>query len=156
MWLFLLSDKACVHSILSDFKNYIKNHFAVSIKTDRSDNGTEFVNQKVDSLLKSYGILHQTTCPYSPQQNGIVERRHRHILNLSNVLIFHAKLPISLWGNYVLTACYLIYRTPTPLLQGLSPYEALFNQSLDYTHLRVFGCLCYATIVPQNSDKFAP
>ncbi|XP_074363225.1 uncharacterized protein LOC141703653 [Apium graveolens] len=155
-WLFLLSDKSVVHTLLSEFVITINNQFNVIVKSFRSDNGTEFVNHKVQSLFTSYGIIHQTTCTYSPQQNGIVERKHRHLLNVARALRFHASLLISLWGDCVLTACYLINRTPTPVLKGLTPYEVLFHKKPDYSNLRVFGCLCYATVVPQSADKFAP
>ena len=155
-WVFLLPDKSVVHLHLTEFVMYIKTHFKRTIKVFRSDNGTEFVNHHVHSLCSAHGIVHQTSCAYSPQQNGIVERRHRHLLNVARSLKFHASIPLSLWGDCVLTSCYLINHTPTPLLNGLSPYEVLFNSKPDYSLLRVFGCLCYATILPQSTDKFAP
>lgn len=155
-WLFLLSDKSIVHEILSTFILVVKNQFNTSIKSFRSDNSTEFVNHKVQSLFNTHDIIHQTTCVYSPHQNGLVEKKHTHFLNVARALGFHASIPISLWGDCVLTACYLINRTPTPLLQGLSPYEILFQKKPDYSQLKVFGCLCYATVVPKSADKFEP
>ena len=154
-WVFLLPDKISVSRIISDFLNYVINQFKTSVKVVRSDNGTEFVNQTVSKLFAQNGIVHQTTCAYSPQQNGIVERRHRHLMNVARALRFQSNVPLTLWGDCVLTACYLINRTPTHVLQGKSPYEVLFNSKPDYSRLRIFGCLCYATTVPQPSDKFA-
>ncbi|KAL8144668.1 hypothetical protein AgCh_003023 [Apium graveolens] len=129
-WLYLLSDKSTVSSILTEFVAYVKTQFNLTVKTFRSDNGTEFVNQKVQSLCATHGIVHQTSCVYSPQQNGLVERRHRHLLNVARAL-----------------------RTPTPLLHGMTPYEVLFGQKPDFSQLRVFGCSCFATVVPKSSDK---
>lgn len=63
---------------------------------------------------------------------------------------------MTFWGDCLLAAVYLINRTPTPVLQGKCPYEILFNSPPQYEHLRVFGSLCYATIVPKPADKFAP
>lgn len=96
------------------------------------------------NYFHEHGILFQTSCPGTPQQNGRVERKHRHILNVARALRFQGSLPISFWGECVLTAGYLINRTPTPMLHGKTPYEMLHGQAPLYSHLKVFGCLCYA------------
>lgn len=133
----------------------MKTQFGVSIKILRSDNGSEFLNAPLKALLDSLGVIHQTSCVYTPQQNGKVERKHRHLLNVAKALRFQASLPIHFWGDCLLAATYLINRTPTPLLSGQSPFEVLFHKPPSYNHLKVFGCLCYATIVPHQRDKFA-
>ena len=88
-------------------------------------------------------MLHETSCVYTPQQNGHVEWKNRHLLNVARVLIFQASLPIRFWGECILTATYLINCTPTKLYKLKSPYEVLFGKSPSYTHFLVFGCLCY-------------
>lgn len=88
-----------------------------------------------------------------PQQNGVVERKHRHILNIARALRFQANLPLQFWGESVQTACYLINRLPTPLLSHKSPYELLHKSPPIYSNLRVFGCLCYTTNLTPN-NKF--
>lgn len=134
----------------------MKTQFGVSIKILRSDNGSEFLNAPLKALLDSLGVIHQTSCVYTPQQNGKVERKHRQLLNVARALRFQASLLIHFWGDCLLAATYLINRTPTPLLSGQSPFEVLFHKPPSYNHLKVFGCLCYATIVPHQRDKFAP
>ncbi|KAL0416375.1 UNVERIFIED_CONTAM: Retrovirus-related Pol polyprotein from transposon RE2 [Sesamum latifolium] len=102
----------------------------------------------------SRGIVHQTTCSYTPQQNGIVEWKHKHILDMARALLFQSGLPKRFWGESVLTATYLINRLPTPLLNWKSPFEVLYRKPPDYTHLRVFGCLCFASNTIPDKNKF--
>ncbi|PKI76050.1 hypothetical protein CRG98_003600 [Punica granatum] len=88
------------------------------------------------------------------QQNGRVERKHRHILNVARALMFQASLPTRFWGECVLIAVHLINITSTPLLGSKSPHEILFGKTRNYSNLQVFGSLCYAHI--RTQDKFAP
>jgi Integrase core domain/GAG-pre-integrase domain len=74
-WLYLMKNKSEVLSHFQEFTNFIENQYSYKIKTFRTDNGTEFVNQKNLIFLKQKGIVHQTTCVYTPQQNGISERK---------------------------------------------------------------------------------
>ncbi|KAL8126916.1 hypothetical protein AgCh_014006 [Apium graveolens] len=148
--------KTHVPKLLTDFLQFIKNHFTTTIKTVRSDNGSEFLNKDLASIFDARGILHQTKCVYTPQQNGLVERKHRTLLNVARSLRFHSSVPINFWGDCLLTACYVLNKTPSSLLGGLTPYEILHKTALDFLELRVFGSLCFATVVPHPTEKFAP
>lgn len=90
------------------------------------------------------GIFHQTSCVGTPQQNGRVERKHRHILNVARSLLFQVNLPVHFWGESVLAAAHLINRTPTKQLQGKTPYECLYDSKPSYDNIKMFGCLCFA------------
>lgn len=114
------------------------------------------LNKAMASCFAVKGIINQTTCVYTPQQNGFVERRHRTLLNMARALRFHSSVSISFWGDYLLTATYLINRTPSLHLNGITPDEVLYNTAPNFDDLRVFGCLCFDVVVPRSSDKFAP
>ncbi|XP_010690723.2 uncharacterized protein LOC104904224 [Beta vulgaris subsp. vulgaris] len=92
-WTHLLKTKTQVPSIVSAFLAYVQNHFNVSIKTIRTDNGTEIVQQTCSSLFAQHGIVHQKSIPDNPIQNGRVERKHKHLLETARAIQFHANLP---------------------------------------------------------------
>ncbi|XP_019230126.1 PREDICTED: uncharacterized protein LOC109211079 [Nicotiana attenuata] len=155
IWIFLLTTKADTIVVLKNFLTMVSNQFKTTIKCLRTKNGTEFVNDQVHYLLQSPGILHQSSCVCTPQQNGLVERRHRTILDMARALRFQAFIPMIFWGECVSIEVHLLNRLPTGLLQGKSPFEALFQKTPSIEHLRVFGSLCYVTKV-QKGDKLSP
>ncbi|XP_019085423.1 PREDICTED: uncharacterized protein LOC109126372 [Camelina sativa] len=126
--------------------------FGMIVKTVCSDNGTAFMC--LSSYFQQQGIVHQTSYVGTPQQNGRVERKHRHILNVARTLLFQASLPIKFWGEAVMIAAYLINRTPTPLHNNRSPYEVLHGTKPAYDQLRVFGSACYTHQLSRDKDKF--
>lgn len=84
------------------------------------------------SFYSEQGILLETTCPHRPQQNGVVERKHRHLLEMARALKFYAKLSSSFWGECILMTTYIINRLPEKAIGDKTPYENVFNQKLDY------------------------
>jgi transposase InsO family protein len=153
VWIYLLMDKREVSQNLKDYFSLVERQFNKQVKIFRSDNGTEFTCMK--KYFLEHGIIFQTSCTATPQQNGRVERKHRHILNVARALRFQGNLPIDFWGECILTAGYLINRTPSQILNGKSPYEMLHGKAPVYEHLRVFGSLCYAHNQRRKGDKFA-
>ncbi|XP_021746631.1 uncharacterized protein LOC110712474 [Chenopodium quinoa] len=153
VWIYLMNDKTEVFRMFFMFVAMVERQFSQTIKIVQSDNGTEF------NCLRDYfdatGIIFQTPCVGTPQQNGRVERKHKQILSVGRALRFQAKLPIYFWGECVLAAAHLINRTPTPLLQNKTPFEILFDKPPMFDAIRTFGCLCFAHNQKTNGDKFA-
>ena len=154
-WVFLLKYKSDCLLHLKVFVNLIQNQFNTTIKIMRSDNGLEFLNSQCTSFFQSLGIVHQRTCVYTPQQNGVAERKHRHLLEVARALRFQGCIPLKFWGDCILAATYIINRPPSSVLHGISPYEKLHNIPPSLVHMRTLGCLCYATD-PNPHDKFSP
>ncbi|KAL4368164.1 hypothetical protein GQ457_05G014050 [Hibiscus cannabinus] len=152
-WVYLLRFKNDAIVVLKQFIAYVQTHFSVSVKTIRSDNGSEFFNTEGKEFFSSKGIVHQSSCVHTPQQNGVAERKHQHLLNVARALKFQSSVPIKFWGECILTACYLINRLPSSVLGWKSPFEMFYHKVPNLSHLRVFGCLCYATML-NDSDKF--
>lgn len=152
VWIFLMASKAEVNTLVQNFFNMVHTQFQGILQVFRSDNGTEF--KPLIPFFRAKGVIYQTSCPYTPQQNGRVERKHRHILEVARALRFQASLPIQFWGECVLIAGYLINRTPSVLNNGKTPYELIYGKPPSYDHLRVFGCLCYVYQRNGLRDKF--
>ncbi|PKU66636.1 Retrovirus-related Pol polyprotein from transposon TNT 1-94 [Dendrobium catenatum] len=155
-WIYPLTNKSDMFDKFCEFHKLIERQFAHKIKILRTDNGTEFVNHKFHTYCKHTGILHQTTCPHTPSQNGVAERKHRHLIETTRTLLIQASLPLSLWVDTLLAANYLINCMPSPNTQHKAPYEILFGKQPDYTHLKVIGCLCYPWLKPYSSHKLSP
>ncbi|XP_021756883.1 uncharacterized protein LOC110721955 [Chenopodium quinoa] len=153
VWIYLLNDKTEVFKMFMSFIAMIDRQFSQKIKIVRSDNGTEFFCLK--NYFLAQGIIFQTSCVGTPQQNGRVERKHQHILNVARALRFQGGLPIYFWGECALAAAHLINRTPTVLINNKTPYEILFGTPPLFSELRVFGSSCFAHNQRAKSDKFA-
>lgn len=96
-------------------------------------------------LLSSKGIIHHTSCVYTPQQKGRVERKHQHILNVAHALMFQSQLPKQYWSYVAKHFVSLINLLPSTVLKNQTPYELLHKNKPDFSMLNVFGSLCYAS-----------
>ncbi|RVW47783.1 Retrovirus-related Pol polyprotein from transposon RE1 [Vitis vinifera] len=92
------------------------------------------------SFMSHHGILHQSSCAHTPQQNGVAERKNRHLVETARTILLHSNVPFRFWGDAVLTACYLINRMPSSVLHDQIPHSLLFpDQPLYFLPPRVFG-----------------
>ena len=155
-WLFLLKHKSEVLTTFKHFKATVENQLSKQIKYLRTDCGGEYTSNAFTDFCSSHGITHQFSCPHTPQQNGIMERKHRHIIESALTILSHASLPITYWTYAVNTAVHLINRLPTPKLSHISPWEKLFHKPPDLTHLKTFGCLYFPYLRPYNTHKLQP
>ncbi|CAH9114384.1 unnamed protein product [Cuscuta europaea] len=103
-WLYLMKERSELFGIFKSFCNEIKNQFDHTIRVLRSDNAKEYFSTNFNEYMATQGIIHQSTCPHTPQQNGIAERKHRHIIETARTLLVHANAPLKFWGDAVLTS----------------------------------------------------
>ncbi|GJW78902.1 retrovirus-related pol polyprotein from transposon TNT 1-94 [Tanacetum coccineum] len=138
------------------WKEMIQVRLKETVRRIRTDNGTEFVNQTLREYYEKVGISHETSVARSPQQNGVVERRNRTLIEAARTMLIYAKAPLFLWAEAVATACYTQNRSMIRRRHGKTPYELLHDKPPDLSYLHVFGALCYPTNDSENLGKLQP
>ncbi|WMV25609.1 hypothetical protein MTR67_018994 [Solanum verrucosum] len=107
--------------------------------------------------MSHQGIIHQTSCPYTPQQNGVAERKNRHLIETVRTLLIESHVPLRFWGDAVLSSCYLINRMPSSSIQNQVLHSILYPQSHLYSiPPRVFGSTCFVHNLAPGKDKLTP
>jgi hypothetical protein len=109
--------------------------------------------QKLHPFFAQVGITHHISCPHTHQQNGVAERKHRHIVEVGLALLAHAFMPLKFWGDAFISTTYLINRIPSKVLSYDTPLHHLFQKQPDYSLLRTFGCACWPNLRPYNNHK---
>jgi hypothetical protein len=125
----------------------------------RTDNGGEFMAVEFASYSADEGVQRHYSAPYSPQQNGIVERRNQTVVGMARALLKQRRMPAVFWGEAVVMALYILNHSPTKALNGRTPYEAWHGCKPAVSHLRVFGCLVFGkelSHIGKLDDKSTP
>jgi hypothetical protein len=153
-WVFFLNDKSDTFDILKSFLKRIHNEFDTIVKKVRSDNGSEFKNTRVDELCDNYGIRHQFSPKYTPQSNGLVERKNRTLIDMARSMLSEYDVSQSFWAEAINTACYYSNRLYCHPLMEKTPYELLNGRKPNISYFRVFGCKCYILKKGTRLGKF--
>jgi hypothetical protein len=138
------------------FRAMVKTQHNAIIKCFRCDLGGEYTSNIFSELLAYDGTIHQTSCTDTPQQNGVAERKHRHIVETARSLSLSALVPNEFWGEAILTAVHAINRIPSSVTSCLSPFEKLYSSCPGYSSLKVFGSTCFVLRPHVEYDKFSP
>ena len=150
-WIFPMKVKAEVKDIFLKFVAFAERQYSCKVRTVQSDWGGEF--RSLSSVFSQLGIGFRHPCPYTHEQNGKVERKHRHIVEIGLTLLAQASLPLKFWWHAFASAVFLINCLPTPILHNISPFEAVHNRRPDYMQFKVFGCSCFPHLRPYNKHK---
>jgi len=140
-WIFPIKTKNETLSVFQTFKQVIELQLNCKIKQVQSDWGGEF--RPFTNYLAHHGIFHRLICPHAHHQNGVIEHKHRHIIELGLTLLHQASLPMYFWDYAFTNAVYLINRLRIVSLQFVVSFSVLFHKYPDYHFLKTFGCSCF-------------
>ncbi|GJZ17781.1 retrovirus-related pol polyprotein from transposon TNT 1-94 [Tanacetum coccineum] len=153
-WVKFLRSKDETPEFVINFLKQIQVGLNKTVRYIRTDNGTEFVNQVMSEYYEGVGIFHQKSVPRTPQQNGVVERRNRTLVEAARTMLIFSKALMFLWAEAIATACYTQNRSLIHTRHNKTPYELVHDKKPDLTFLRVFGALCYPTNDSEDLGKF--
>lgn len=153
LFVYPIRDKSQALAKFIEFRNFVEKQTGSAIKILRTDNGGEFCNNAFDEKLRQYGILHQKTAPYTPEQNGVAERFNRTIVEKSRCMLIDANLSKRFWAEAVCTATHIINRLPCRSNNGKTPYELWTGTKPDLTNMKIFGCTAMVHIPKQKRRK---
>ncbi|GJU92695.1 retrovirus-related pol polyprotein from transposon TNT 1-94 [Tanacetum coccineum] len=153
-WVKFLRSKDETPEFVTNFLKQIQVGLNKTVRFIRTDNGTEFVNQVMSEYYEGVGIFHQKFVPRTPQQNGVVERRNRTLVEAARTMMIFSKAPMFLWAEAIATACYTQNRSLIHTRHNKTPYELVHDKKPDLTFFRVFGALCYPTNDSEDLGKF--
>ncbi|XP_031377996.1 uncharacterized protein LOC116193313 [Punica granatum] len=152
-WIYFMKAKSEVAEIFMKFKKLVENESGCKMKAIRFDNGSEYTSGRFKEICETSGIMHQLTVPYSPQQNGVSERKNRSIMEMARCLLQEKEMPKKFWAEAANTAVFLLNRLPTKSLDKRTPVEAWCGRKPSIANLKVFGCICYSYIPQAKRDK---
>lgn len=152
-WVEFLNDKSDAFSAFKLFKSHVEKETGLAIKCLRTDHGGEFNSNEFNNFCKENGIRRHLTAAYTPQQNGVAERKNRTVMNMVRCLLSQKGMPKTFWAEAVNCSFYLLNRCPTLSLKDMTPEEAWTGIKPSVTHLRVFGSIAHAHIPDARRTK---
>ncbi|KAJ9542291.1 hypothetical protein OSB04_028797 [Centaurea solstitialis] len=152
-YVYLMRHKSESFERFREFQNEVQNQLGRKIKFLRSDRGGEYLSDEFDNHLMECGIVSQLTPPYTPQMNGVPERRNRTLLDMLRSMMCRSTLPMSFWGHALETAAHILNRAPTKSVEK-TPYELWKGKKPNISFLRIWGCEVY--VKRPTSEKLKP
>ena len=137
---YLLRNKDEARDAFIKYKNEVENQLNKKIERLRTDRGGEYESNLFNSFCEDHRIIHETTPPYSPESNGIAERKNRTLKEMMNAMLVSSGTPLNLWGEAILSACHIQNRIPYKKT-GKTPYELWKGYAPNIAYLKVWGCL---------------
>ncbi|GKA75308.1 retrovirus-related pol polyprotein from transposon TNT 1-94 [Tanacetum coccineum] len=154
-YVYLINTKDEALNMFKTYKAEVENQLDKKIKILRSDRGGEYESNDFAEFCSTFGIVHQTTAPYTPQQNGVAERKNRTLKNMINSMLITSGAPHSLWGEACLAANTILNKIPHKK-SDKSPYQLWKGKQPSYKRMKVWGCLAKVQIPLPKRTKLGP
>lgn len=149
----VLKEKGGVFQKFQNIQTLVEKECKSKMQTFITDRGGEFVSSEFNSSCDESDIKRHLTTPYTPQQNGKVERRNRTLMEMARSILEHMHMPNHLWGEAITHSTYLLNRVTTRALKDKTPYECFRGKRPTVEHIRIFGCIAYEKIHKSNLRK---
>ncbi|GJZ43395.1 retrovirus-related pol polyprotein from transposon TNT 1-94 [Tanacetum coccineum] len=152
-WTLFLRSKDEIPEVLKDFLTMIQRNLQASVISVRTDRDTGFLNKTLHAFFREEGIHHQTSTPRTLEQNDVVERRNRTLVEATRMMLLASKLPLFFWAEAIASACYTQKRSIIIPTHEKTAYHIINDRKPSIRHLYIFGCTCYLTKDGENLDK---
>ncbi|GJY24078.1 retrovirus-related pol polyprotein from transposon TNT 1-94 [Tanacetum coccineum] len=139
--------------VLIDFLTLVQRGLCAHVTTVRTDKGTEFLNKTLHAYFAKEGIRHETSTARTPEQNGVVERRNRTLVEAARTMLSAAKVPLFFWAEAIATACFTQNRSLVIPRHEKTPYHIINARKPSVKFFHIFGSLCYIVRDGENLDK---
>ena len=154
-WVFFMKEKSKIGQLFKNFHIMVQTQFNAKTQILHTDNVKDYFKSILRAYLVQEGIVHQSSCPDIPQQNGIAKRKNKHLLDITQALMIFSRVPQIFLGDAVLIATYLINRMPSRVLTFQTPCQVFLkayhtNCLISSIPLKVFGCTSFVHIPYQN------
>ncbi|KAJ9565707.1 hypothetical protein OSB04_001673 [Centaurea solstitialis] len=153
-WVFFLRSKSDAPEEIILFVRKMEKLNNLTVRSIRSDHGTEFKNSTLETFFDQKGISQNFSSVRTPQQNGVAERRNRTLIEAARSMLSEANLATQFWAEAVNTACYTYNKSLIVKRFRRTPYELFRNRKPSIEHLHIFGCVCYILNNKDNLEKF--
>jgi transposase InsO family protein len=153
MWVAPLPSKDRAAAAIKEIKMQAEGESGMKLGTIQTDKGGEFNSIEFGQFCAAEGVGRQHTAPYSPQQNGVVERRNGTVVAMARSMLKAKKLPGWFWGEAGNTTVYILNRCPTKGVEGMTPFEAWHGKKPAVHHLKTFGCIVYVRNTKPHLQK---
>ncbi|WVZ85106.1 hypothetical protein U9M48_032061 [Paspalum notatum var. saurae] len=153
-WVFFMDSKDEAFGFVRDLVLRLRNESHKAMRAICSDNGGEFRNSQFENFCRDLSLEHQFSSPYTPPQNGVVERKNRTLVEMARTMLDEQRTPRRFWAEAVNTACYIANRIFLRAFLGKTSYEPRFGRQPSVKHLRAFGCRCFVLKKAGHLDKF--
>nr|GEV42168.1 hypothetical protein [Tanacetum cinerariifolium] len=152
-WTYFLRSKDETPKVLIDFLRLVQRVLQAQVRVVRTDKGTKFLNQTLHAYFAAEGILHQTSVARTPEQNGIVERWNRTLVEAARTMVSAAKVPLFFWAEAIATTCFTQNRSLVKPRHEKKPYHIINDQKPSVKFFHIFGSICYIVRDGENLDK---